>query len=263
MPTSDTVAVENLQIVSVVDDDVVGAEAAESEESYELNGCESEVFLIENESETENLIKDSKDNKYVDLYTPSLQNVTLGRCMSSKSELKRLAKFYTANKMSPIKNLRFDGWSRGLMEDHGRLIASIVAEVESFTLSNSTVIGDLHECILKHLPEMKRFTLWRKERINAPMSYQWLQNQYPNLEYFAWHTNDVLPIDLAKYFFEINPGIRFFSMQSNSQITLKQLIEQDICVNELFFTVTGDPRIFTDLQNLCVQKGTELNHFSI
>lgn len=212
------------------------------------------VLIIENVRETGDLVKGPKGEEYVDVLSTSVRNVTLGKQLASTTALERLANFYATNVMVPIKHLRFEGWV-SLMKDHGRVIAKIVNKVESFTLSNSMVVGDLHECILKHLPKMNRLTLWEKDSFNEEMSYQWLENSYPNLQYFAWHTNDQLRIDLIQFFFRLNPGIRFFSLQTRSQVTLRQLVERKVRVNELFFTVTGNPKILTDLQDLCVQQG--------
>lgn len=108
---------------------------------------------------------------------------------------------------------------------------------------------------------MNRLTIWKKDDINDgnQMTYQWMESTYPNLKYFAWHTNSKLPIGLAKFFFETNPGINFFSLQTRSRNTLRQLIERNIRVNELFFTMDGAANIFADLQALCVQQGTRLH----
>lgn len=215
----------------------------------------SKILIIEKVVDNENMIIGPKGEKYIEVFTSSSRNVTLGQHLSSKAALKRLAKFFKFNEMAKIKNLRFESWKRGLMENHGRLIADMIDEVKSFTLTNSKVVGDLHECILQFLPMMNRFTYRNKDNINNGMSFQWLENTYPNLRYFAWHTDMELPIDLVRRFFEINPAINVFSLQSRSQITLRQLIERNIHINELFFTVSGNPNVFADLQNLCVQQG--------
>lgn len=219
----------------------------------------SKVLIIEKVVNNDNVVIGPKGEEYIGVFLSALRNVTLGKHMSSTAALKRLVKFYKTNEMATIKNLRFDDWSRGLMENHGRLIADMVEEVKSFTISNSTVHGDLHESILQYLPNMNRFTLWKKDSVDGEMSYEWLQNTYPNLRYFAWHTNDKLPIDWIRLFFATNPGISFFSLQSQSQTIVRQLVEQNIRVNELFFTVLNNPNIFTDLQNLCVKQGNKLN----
>lgn len=186
-----------------------------------------------------------------------MRNVTFGGQNASKAGVKRLTNFFRTNQMVPIKNLRLNWWKRGLTEDSGLKISNIVADVESFTLSNSNVVGDLDDCILRHMPKMNRLTLWKNSPYIGHMTYQWLQNPYPKLRYFAWHTDDDLPIDLLTEFFQINP-IRFFSLQTKSQGKLQQLVEQDFRINELFFTVQKSSD-FAVLQNLCEQQGNKLD----
>lgn len=217
----------------------------------------SRVLIIDKVIDNENLIIGPKGEEYLDVFTASLRNVTLGKHMASIAALKRLAKFYKFNEMAPIKRLCFESWSRGLTDNHGSVIANMVADVESFKISNSKVIDDLHECILQYLPKMNRLTIWKKDSVKEEMSLQWLENAYPNLRYFAWHTNHELPIDLAELFLATNPGIRFCSLQSKSQNVPHQLVQRKIRVNELFFTVSHDPSVFAVLQNLCLQQGNK------
>lgn len=259
---------------------------------YFMHRYKSKVLIIENVSPTGQLMKGPHGERYVDVFTKSSQNVTLGKHLSSKAALKRLVKFYKHNEMEPIKNLRFESWTRGLQENFGKIVVGVVEQVESFTLSNSKVkrnthkilktktieknsktfdlkfsfgnfkvVGDLHVGILQYLPNMKRFTFWKKDKVKVgnQMTYRWMETPYPKLKYFAWHSNSELPIGLANFFFDINPGIDFFSLQSQSRNTLQQLFQRNIRVHELFFTMTGNANIFADLQALCVQQGTRLH----
>lgn len=221
----------------------------------------SKVLMIDNVTDSGHLIKGPTGEKYVNCFALSSRTVSLGQKLGSKAGLKRLERYYRANKeeMEPIKNLRIDHWTRGLMVNYGQIIHDMIKDVESFTLSNTDVHGDLHTCILNSLPKLNRFTFWKKDRINNEMTHEWLQQTYPNLQYFAWHAASELQIDLAQFFFHNNPRITFFSLQSCSQNTLRHLFERKIRVNELFFTVTGSPGVFVDLLNLCQQQGTRLH----
>lgn len=232
---------------------------------YFLRRHKSKILIIENVSASGDL-ETGPNEEYVDIFATSCRNVTLGRKNASKAGVKRLTNFFKVNKMEPIKTLRLDGWKKGLTVDQGLMMANMLTEVESFTLSNSNV--DLNDCILQHLPNLNRLTLSMKQIICQWMqSHQWLKTPYPKLQYFAWHTDNELPIDYVRVFFQINPGIRFFSLQSRSQATLQQLIKHNIRVNELFYTMSSsftmslfalpDPSVFADLQKLCSQQGIE------
>lgn len=195
------------------------------------------------------------------LFPTSCQNVVLGRQLTSLAVLKRLVHFSKINQMTPIKKLRLDDWTEGLTVDHGRIMADMLTEVESFTLSYAKIHGDLHDCILKYLPNMKNLTIVQKCPSNWMKHRQWLQHSYPNLEYFAWHIYkdyDKVPIELVRAFLQINPGIRFFSLQADVRDTVQKFVHSNDRLNELFFTV-HNPSDFMYLSQLCTKQDTRLH----
>lgn len=229
--------------------------------AYFLLRHTSKILIIEKISAAGDLQTMQKE-EYIDIFKTSCQKVTLGYQLESTVELQRLAKYYRNNEMVSIKSLRLEGWERGFTVDHGPVLADMVSEVESFTLSNSKIVGDFHDCILQHLPNMNRLKISKKCNIFQWMqSHQWLQHPYPNLRYFSWHTDVEAPTDLVRGFFEINPGIRYFSLQSQSRTTLQNLVKYNINVNELFYSISRElvdpnhPSDFEDLQKLCSLQG--------
>lgn len=147
--------------------------------------------------------------------------------------------------------------------DHGRIMAPMLTEVESFTLSDARICSDLHDSILKYLPKMNRLTILETNRgTNFPLHRQWLQNPYPNLQYFSWHDSSQDAVELIgslRAFLQINPGI-FFSLKTQSACTLQELAKYSIPVSELFVTAIYKCRNsinFPYLQQLCREHGID------
>lgn len=189
--------------------------------------------------------------KYMDLFPTSCRNMVLGPKFTSQAKLKRLVDFSKINQMTPIRTLHLDGWQKRLTVDHGRIMAEILKEVESFTLSNSKVYGDMHDCILQYMPNLKSLKISQKKPSFWLDNHQWLTNAYPKLEYFAWHDNTFLSI---QEFLRTNTSIRFFSFKADMQNAIKDMVSQNIRIDELFFTL-NHPNDFSYLQQLCAQQG--------
>lgn len=81
-----------------------------------------------------------------------------------------------------------------------------------------------NECILQHLPNMTRLTLCNTN--NSPVhsfDFTTIKNiKYPNFEYFACHTNDLLSAEGIRAFLETNPKIKSFSLQTATLLQIQQ-----------------------------------------
>lgn len=121
----------------------------------------------------------------------------------------------------------------------GRIIAKLVQDAESITISNTKVVGDINECLLKYMTNMKRlrFCKWYGEP-DDDVAIDWMQREYPTLEYFAWHSSSHLPFAKAIQFIQHNESINFFSLYVNSCNTLLQYANEAIRIDELFFAMS-------------------------
>lgn len=220
----------------------------------------SKVLTITDAKENGQLVVWPKEEKYIRCFEKCIQNVTFEKSLAKKSILRDVYKVYRfkkMDKMAPIKTLRIEGWGRGIRMSHRPALANLVKDVESITIANTKVLGDLNECLLKHIPNMKRLTLWQKF-IEEPGTdtVNWMQQIYPKLEYFAWHADQNVPVGGLMLLFELNPNINFFSLYSKSRDTLGQLFNEGIRIDELFVVLNRSnmTAMFSDLQIMCEQQ---------
>lgn len=107
------------------------------------------------------------------------------------------------------------------------------------------------------MPNMKRLTIWQTfDEEPGDVEIGWMQQTYPNLEYFAWHADSEVPIAQLKQLLDCNPSIRFISLYTKSRVTLARLLDWGIQIDELYFDFTGAniPVIFNDLRLLCEEQ---------
>ncbi|XP_055313386.1 uncharacterized protein LOC129574873 [Sitodiplosis mosellana] len=226
----------------------------------------SKVMTIKDVTENGDLVVPQKEEEYIRCFAKSMENVTFGRLLAKKATLREVNKAYHFKKtdtMAPIKILRIDNWARGLRMSHRPALAKLVNGVESITVSNTKVYGDLNACLLQHIPDMKRLTLCQQfEEKPGDATINWMQQIYPKLEYFAWHANSELPVAEAKQLLKLNPNISFFSLYTKSRNTLRRLMDEQIHINELYVDVmrTDIPAIFNDLHDLCEQRFCDRLH---
>lgn len=220
----------------------------------------SKVMTITDVAENGDLVVSQKKEKYIRCFEKNIQNITFAKSIAKKRTLREVNKAYRfkqADTLAPIKTLCIDGWGRGLRMTHRAALEKLVNGVESVTISNSKVHGDLNACLLQHTPNLKRLTLWQKfEEVAGDTTINWMQQMYPKLEYFAWHANTELPVADAKQLFELNPNINFFSLYTNSRNTINRLLNEQIRVNQLYIEVkrVDIPAIFDELRSLCEQR---------
>lgn len=247
---------------------------------YFPRGFKEKVLIIDSVREDGGFVKRPSAEKYIDIFETSIRNVVLGKDCASKKALQRLNSVYKRHQtiegegdqeviqnIAVIKELRLESWSNGLRKSHGPSFADAVKEVESLTLANTTVIGDLNQCLLKFMPNLKELRIW--EDFNEPSETDWMTKSYPKLERFIWHSNEELPIDKFKQFLSNNPNISYFSLLAKSQNTVQKLIKDRIRVNELFFDLpsfffydTNDMNtrtLLNDLLVLCKQQSCRLH----
>lgn len=226
----------------------------------------SKVLTINNVTENDDLVLWSKEPEFIQCFEKNIQNVTFGKALATKPTLRAVNKVYRLKNSAqrvPIKTLRIDGWTRGLRMTHRPSLVNLVKDVESLTISNTKIYGDLNECLLKHIPNLKRLTLWQKIEVEPGADpINWMEQTYPKLEYFAWHSDKKPPPDDLNRFFELNPNINFFSLHSNSPETIGQLLNEGIHIDELYIDIrsTSIPVIFNDLRVFCEQQQCKRLH---
>lgn len=135
-------------------------------------------------------------DKYADCFTEYIQNVSLSQKVSTKAAIQTLKEFYQESedegdddegksdddnetdepsgshisqsskneikiRDGAIKALRFENWRTGLRLYHGQLMADLLKDVEILTFANTKVSGDLHESMLRYLPNLRSLILWK------------------------------------------------------------------------------------------------------
>lgn len=218
------------------------------------------IEKISENDESIDLVYQPKDEEYIKCFGKYIQNITLGKSLQIKKQLSTLCKLYKSEMMPPIKVLKIDCWGRGLRTNtfETKRCKEFVEHVETLTIVSTKVNGNLNDCVLKHMPQLKRLTLWKE--LNEPDlddEDDWMSRQYPNLEYFAWHLDRSLPIERINTFFAFNPNINHFSLTAKTQSTLNQLQNEAIRVDVLYFTFASNSNMaacFRDLQTLCAEN---------
>lgn len=172
----------------------------------------------------------------------------------SQSTLQQLKTYYAKPEVASIKHLGFQNWF--MNKSHSRFFVNMVKDVESVTFTNTYIDGDLNECVLKYMENMKELSLVNlyEERTTLTKSERiaWLQQTYPKLERFLWHGSfSSYGIEEFTTFFTNNPTIEFFSFSATATYLIEVLRTQNIRVNELFLEHDYDDLMWTDnMENL-------------
>lgn len=214
--------------------------------------CHKEkVMTLQNITDA-GLLTSMPNEKYIKCFAKHIQNVTIGKAFQTKATMKQLSKFYkTTGGPKPIKVLRFEGRGRGgFRQQHGPALKTLANTVESLIISNAKIYGDLNECILKHMPNLKQLTLWMGFEQPHTENINWMEQTYSNLEYFAWHSDKELAVHKLNQFVALNPKLNFISLLCKSQRTLDCLNTVNVHVNQLFFVLNGNMAV--SLRALCV-----------
>lgn len=178
---------------------------------------------------------------------------TAGNTEKSMAELNWI--FENRAKESSIKELRFEKWLK-LMPVHGQGLKDVIGKAESVVLSNTNVLGEFYETILKYTSSMEQLILWKSLKVSCKREEQskWLLQRYPNLKNFAWHVQQELIVNKGlQTFFKQNETIEQFSLLSSNIQTIKQCAQYKIEITDLFFKVEGN--VATTLKELKIFFG--------
>lgn len=170
-----------------------------------------------------------KGEEYVKYFTNHVENVILSRECSTRAALTKFTKLYE-HTGSPIKSLTISKWPL-LRQIYGRVLAKVTQNVESITLLNTKLVGDLNKSLLQYVPQLKRLTLLKKLDGHEG---GWMHRTYAKLEYFAWHLKSEINVTQVRDLLITNPTIKTFSLLTMSEQTIKALITDNVRVDELF-----------------------------
>lgn len=184
---------------------------------------QSKVMVIEGISKEGKLLVGPKNEKYIGCFENHIQSVVLNA--NVKKSLKQLYEIYHSAERDPITAVKFDDWDK-LNRAKGIMLGKILRSVEAVTLFRTEIDGDLNQCLLRHLPYMKRLTLFKEFFAPDEIEFDWMEETYENLQYFAWHLDEELPVATAKAFFAANPQVTFFSLLASQSHTLDSLLAE-------------------------------------
>lgn len=204
-----------------------------------------------------------------DVLNTSISSVQNFACSNKFQRVFPTLDFLVSIKDSLLEELQFENWftiQYRLREMHGYMLAEALEDVESVTFSNMNVVGDLNQCILQFMPNLKELTLCKKFKEQEDVN--WMEMNDPQLQRFVWHLDEEVPVTKVKRFLGVNSNVTFFSLLSRSQHTIKELIKEGVQVNELFFDVTSGfsyfetemPQALDELMVFCKQNSCESLH---
>lgn len=239
-----------------------------STDEYRMHRSEGAVLVINAIKQTNEIQKGPIGEKYVDAFAHAVRNVTFARSLASKAALQRLSHYWITNNVVSIRHLRIDGWHNSMTITHGTAMAPLLTSVHTLTLSDSNVVestakyaGNLYECVLQHVPQMSQLILHNTD--NAPVNsfaFESIMNiNFPKLVHFAWLSNDLLQAPFLEVFFNANPKINSFSVQTATLYQIEQYSKCSFPIKELFFTMSDDPAAFAALETLCAQTNARLH----
>lgn len=225
------------------------------------------------------LIMTPSNEEYVKCFAKHIQNVVLSdRVVASK--LDAVQAFYSQSNSSEgaqtavnIKQISFEDCT--LTKAGGKAIADMLKTVETIRLCNFETADDLHDCILKHAPNLKCLKLqWNYSGIEYEFADQkgWLKKTYPSLETLEWYAYDPYMepnVKLIKHFLHLNPNITKFSLFTNRVETINNFLANGVNIDELYFNMAGDcvlerPKVklskrILALKSLCDKQNTKLH----
>lgn len=115
------------------------------------------VFIIDGVSNDGTPIYGPYDKKYPAAFAKYTRNVIFGGKCANEATLQQLKTYYAKPEVASIKHLGFQNWY--MNKSHSRFFVNMVKDVESVTFTNTYIDGDLNECVLKYMENMKELSL--------------------------------------------------------------------------------------------------------
>lgn len=140
----------------------------------------------------------------------------IGRCTEHISIWGRdLEKFLIKRTKSPksLKQIRLD--SAHLPGHRIKWTKEILHQIEIFDLINCKIESTFYEHFLKLCVNLRRLRLKNVE-FSTRTTHEWLQNEYPLLEYLEISLQKPSKIDELQQFFQQNPNIKRFSTNKST-----------------------------------------------
>ncbi|XP_031617054.1 uncharacterized protein LOC116336955 [Contarinia nasturtii] len=113
-------------------------------------------------------------------------------------------------------------------------IRTALNSVEELRISSCTAVDDLHECLLKHCPNLKILFI---DNTLFSINWKWLHQTYPmlvHLQLIRMPRRNYEPMDLVLQFLEKNPNIRKLTVgMSYLEECVESLMETNIQLDEL------------------------------
>lgn len=190
---------------------------------------------------------------YVKFFTMHITCVTIADNFEDPPELTQFCGIYNENSC-PITTLHLKYWTIRTYDDERSLEFNRISKgVESLIVENIIINDNFNKHILQHFPNLKRLTLrgyFSNGDVEGNVSNNWIRLMYPQLEYFAWHVREYIPIEQIQMFLANNPNIKSFSLYSSLPDTITRLINSKLPVDEFYYVFPNKNQFLTDLDDL-------------
>lgn len=199
----------------------------------------SKVMYIDGVDDNGDFIKGPSQEKYVDAFDKSIQNIVLrGKPLASKLDV--VNAYYNQDESVndrpvPVKQIQLVEWEEDEFIDAGRKLADLLKNVETIVFDYVWIEADWFDTFLQYTPNIKRLEVLY--RCIFDQRQHWLENVYPQLESLECYAESEMLADKLNTFLRLNPNVRHVSLYAEWAESVTDWIENDVKVDELFFYV--------------------------
>lgn len=186
---------------------------------------------------------------YIQLKYKKLQQQKIGNLVNERLPREQRSKY-----LEWCKDLRLFNIFWNNADSEG--IKNVLNQIEALKLDTVRIDGDLHDVILKYCPQLKRLGIRIYADLNFDPKLEWLGRTYPKLKHIEIYDDTSLHWAKLLTFFEQNPNIRVFSVNSKFLLALGQLfLESNIKFDRLNIELDHKLNVIHDLVNELYKRG--------